>query len=133
MVAGMVARPRVFYPLHKEAVMIHHIIHLAVFALAVLIAARVVPGIRVKSFGSAFIFAVVLAILNKLLFGVLVFLSLPFVLVSFGLFLLVINAFLFWLADKIVAGVELDGFGAAILGSLVTSVINWAIIFILRG
>jgi putative membrane protein len=113
--------------------MVHHIIHLAVFAISVLIAAKVVPGIKVKSFGSAFFFALVLAILNKLLFKALVLLSLPFVLVSFGLFLVIINAFLFWLADKIVDGVEVDGFGSAIFGSLVTSAINWGIIYLLAA
>jgi putative membrane protein len=113
--------------------MIHHIIHLAVFAISVLLTAKIVPGIRVKSFGSAFFFAFVLAVLNKLLFGLLVILSLPFVLVSFGLFLVVINAFLFWLADKVVEGVELDGFGTAVFASLVTSAINWGIIFLLRA
>ncbi len=107
--------------------MIHHLIQFLVTALAVLFAAKVVPGVRAKSLGSAFVFAVVLAILSKLLFGLLVVLSLPFILVTFGLFLIVINAFLFWLADKLVDGVEVDGFGAAILGSLVTSTITWVI------
>jgi putative membrane protein len=111
--------------------MIHHLVHLAVFAVAVLLTQKIVPGIRVKSFGSAFFFALVLAILNKLLYTALVMISFPFVLVTFGLFLLVINAFLFWLADKVVDGVELDGFGTAMLASIVTSVINWGIIRVL--
>ncbi len=60
-----------------------------------------------------------------LLHTVLVILALPFILLTLGLFLLVINGFLFWLADKIVNGVEVDGFGSAVLGSLVTSVVSW--------
>jgi putative membrane protein len=107
--------------------MIHHLVHVLVTALAVLVTAKVVPGVRARSFGGAFVFAIVLAILNKLLFKLLVFLSLPFVLITFGLFLIVINAFLFWLADKVVDGVEVDGFGAAILGSLCTSIISWLV------
>ena len=83
-----------------------HLVHLLIYAVAVLIAARVVPGIRVRSFGSALLFALVFAVLDKLLFTVLLVLSLPMVLLSFGLFVLVINAFLFWLADKVVAGVD---------------------------
>jgi putative membrane protein len=112
--------------------MIHHLIHLLVTALAVLLTAKVVPGVRARSFGGAFIFAVVLAILNKLLFGALVLLSLPFVLITFGLFLIVINAFLFWLADKVVDGVQVDGFGSAILGSIVTSIATWLIFWVVR-
>lgn len=113
--------------------MVHYLIQVAMSALAVLLAAKVVPGIKVKSFGSAFIFAMVLGILNMLLYKLLVILALPFVLLTFGLFLVVINAFLFWLADKIVNGVELDGFGAAIFGSIVTSVITWGIHLVLRA
>jgi putative membrane protein len=45
---------------------------------------------------------------------------------SFGLFIFVINAFLFWLADKLVDGVEVDGFGSALLGSIVTSLFGVA-------
>jgi putative membrane protein len=112
--------------------MLHHVIHVLVVALAVLLTAKVVPGVRVRSFGGAVVFAVVLAILNKLLYGVLVFLSLPLILLTFGLFLIVINAFLYWLADKLVGGVEVDSFGAAVLGSLVTSMISWLMMFILR-
>src|SRR6185295_209785 len=110
--------------------MLHHLVHVLVVALAVLLTAKVVPGVRARSFGGAFVFALVLAILNKLLFKLLVFLSLPFVLVTFGLFILVINAFLFWLADKVVDGVEVDGAGAALLGSFCTSLITWAVFIV---
>ena len=112
--------------------LLHHIIHLLVTAVAVLIAARIVPGIRVRSFGSAVVFAFVLAILNVILAKVLIVLALPLVLLTLGLFLIVINGFLFWLADKVVEGVEVDGFGSAILGSLVTSLAGWAIFFLLH-
>lgn len=111
--------------------MINHIVHLVVFALAVLLTARIVPGIRVKSFGSAFFFALVLAVLDKLLFGILMFLSIPFLLLTFGLFVLVINAILWLLANKLVRGIETSGFGAALFGSLVTSAINFLILWAL--
>jgi putative membrane protein len=111
--------------------MVHHLIHLLVTAIAVLAAARIVPGIRVRSFGSAVVFAFVLAVLNVLLGKLLVIVALPFVLITLGLFLIIINGFLFWLADKVVKGVEVDGFGSAILGSLVTSLVSWGIMFVL--
>ena len=104
--------------------MLHFVIRLLVTALAVLLASIVVPGLRVRSFGSALVFAFVLAILAKLLFGLLVLLSLPLVLLTFGLFLLVINAFIFLLAGKIVGGVEVRGFGSAFLASLVVTIIT---------
>jgi putative membrane protein len=111
--------------------MLMHLIHLVITAVAVLVAARVVPGIRVKSFGSAVAFAFVLAVLDVLLHKLLIILALPLILLSFGLFLIVINGFLFWLADKVVEGVEVDGFGSAILGSLLTSLISWGAMFLL--
>lgn len=110
--------------------MIDHLVHILVTALAVLLTAKVVPGVRARSFGGAFVFALVLAILSKLLFKVLVLLSLPFVLVTFGLFLVVINAFLYWLADKLVEGVEVDGPSAALVGSVVTSAVTWLIFWL---
>jgi putative membrane protein len=112
--------------------MLQHLVHLLVYAVAVLVAAKVVPGIRVRSFGSALFFAFVFAVLDRLLFWALVFLSLPAIALSFGLFIFVINAFLFWLADKVVEGVEVDGFGSALLGSLVTSIINGGITWMLQ-
>lgn len=104
--------------------MFHLILRILITALAVLLAAKIVPGLRVRSYGSAVVFAVVLGIVAKLLHWLLVFLTFPLVLVSFGLFLLVINAFLFWLADRFVRGVEVRGFWAAFWGSLVTSLIT---------
>lgn len=107
--------------------MVAYIVQLLITALAVLVAARIVPGIRVRSFGSAVFFAFILGLLNVLLKWILVIVGLPFIILTFGLFLLVINGFLFWLADKIVDGVECDGFGACVLGSLVTSICGWAV------
>jgi putative membrane protein len=111
---------------------ITHLIHLLVFAFAVFLSAKIVPGIKVRSFGGAVFFAFILAILNKLLYTAAVFLSLPFVLLTFGFFLLVINAVMWLLASKIVDGVETDGFWAAFLGSLITTVINYGIIRIIH-
>jgi putative membrane protein len=112
--------------------LLHHIVGFLAFTVAVLATAKMVPGIRVKSFGGALMFALVFALLNKLLFLPLVMFTFPIVVVSLGLFLIIINAFLFWLADKLVKGVELDGFGTAVLASVVVTIINWAIMFVLR-
>jgi putative membrane protein len=109
-----------------------HVLHLLAYTVAILLAARIVPGIKVKSFTSALFFALVLALLNKLLFLPLLAITLPIVLVTFGIFILFINAGLFWLANKIVKGVEVNGFGAAFWGSLVASLLNWLITWFIR-
>jgi len=104
--------------------MMPFVVHCLLFALSFMIAARIVPGIAVRSYGSAVIFSAVFAILDGLLFSVLTLVTLPLVLLSLGLFLLVIRAALFLLADKLVDGVKIDGFLPALLGSLVTGVLN---------
>ncbi len=111
---------------------VHHLIHFLAFVVAVMITAKLVPGVRVKSFTGALFFAIVFALLNKLLFLPLVMFTFPIVLISLGLFLILINAFLFWLAEKVVSGVEVDGFGSALLASVVVTLVNWAITFVLR-
>src|SRR5688572_15899597 len=112
--------------------MAHHAISFVLYLVSVLIAIRIVPGIRARSLWGGLIFAVVFAILGKLLFGILTLIALPVVVLTFGLFLLVINAFIFWLADKLVSSVEVDGFGSAFLGSLVVSLVNWGFHLVLR-
>lgn len=111
---------------------LQHVVSFFAFVVAVLVTSKVVPGIRVKSFTGAILFALAFALLNKLLFPLLLVFTLPLVIFSLGLFIVVINAFLFWLADKVVGGVEVDGFGSALFGSIVTSAVNWMILFLIR-
>lgn len=107
--------------------MIAFLLHCVLYALSFMLAAKIVPGISVKSFGSAVIFSAVFAILDLLFFRILAFLTFPLVLVTLGIFLLFIRAGLFLAADKFVDGVHIDGFLAALLGSLLTGGINWLI------
>lgn len=92
-------------------------------AVALLIVAYILPGISVASFGSALIAALVLGLLNTLVKPVLVILTLPITVVTLGLFLLVLNALLFWFAGSILKGFQVDGFGWALLGALIYSII----------
>ena len=92
-------------------------------ALGIMAAALVVPGITVTSFWVALLVAVVLGILNMTLGAVLKILTLPLSLVTFGLFLLVINAFVFW-AASFVKGFHVAGFWPAFLGSIIVTVVS---------
>jgi putative membrane protein len=107
--------------------MFSFLVHCLLYALSVMLAAKIVPGLRVRSYGSALVFAAVFGILDGLLFKFLAIITLPIVILTLGLFLLVIRAFLFWLADQLVDGVQVEGFWAAFLGSLVTGIINFLI------
>ncbi|MEZ5701099.1 MAG: phage holin family protein [Burkholderiaceae bacterium] len=93
----------------------------ALSACALLAVAYLYPGVQVVSFGSALIAAAVIGLFNMLLRPVLVVLTLPVTLVTLGLFLFVINALLFWAAAGVLDGFHVNGFWAAMLGSLIYS------------
>ena len=90
-------------------------------AAALLLVANLYPGVAVNSFGSALIAALVLGLLNTLVRPLLVLLTLPVPLVTLGLFLFVINALLFWAAASMLDGFQVNGFWAALIGSLLYS------------
>jgi putative membrane protein len=92
-------------------------------ACALLLVAYLYPGVQVQSFTSALIAAFVIGLFNMVLRPVLVVLTLPVTLVTLGLFLFVINALLFWAAASVLEGFHVNGFGAALLGSLIYSAI----------
>lgn len=93
-------------------------------AIAVLVLAYFLPGVTVANFTTAIIVAVVLALLNIIVKPVLIILTLPMTIVTFGLFLLVINACIIILADKFVAGFGVSGFWAALLFSIFLSILQ---------
>jgi putative membrane protein len=100
------------------------IIRLLVNALAVMVSAYLLPGVRVKDFVTALILAVVLAILNLLVKPILVILTLPVTIITLGLFLFVINAIIILLASKLVSGFKVDGFFWALIFSLILSLVS---------
>lgn len=92
--------------------------------LAVALAAYLLAGISYESWTALAFAALVLGILNAVLRPVLMILSLPFIIVTLGLFLLVINAVTLWLTGVIVPGFDVNGFGTAFLGGLIISLVN---------
>ncbi len=94
-------------------------------ALALLAAAYLIPGISVSSFYIALIVALFLGIVNAVIRPILVILTLPINIVTLGLFIFVINGFLFWFLSTFIAGFEVVGLGVAILGALVVSVFSY--------
>src|SRR4051812_20231523 len=97
------------------------IVRWLLLAAALLLVAQVYPGVVVTSFGSAMIAALVLGLLNALLRPILVLLTLPVTLLTLGLFLFVINALMFYFAASLLDGFHVNGFGAALIGSILYS------------
>ena len=96
-------------------------------AAALLFVAYVYGGVPVQSFCSALIAAFVIGLFNAVLRPVLVILTLPVTVVTVGLFLFVINALMFWAAAGVLDGFHVNGFMAALLGSLIYSALGLVI------
>jgi putative membrane protein len=105
--------------------------NLLILTIAIFIVAKLLPGIHIKSFWTALIVAIVYSFINFLTGWLLTLLTLPFIIITFGLFKLVINAFMLWVTDKILDDFKIDGllytFIAAVLITLIDSVIKWII------
>jgi putative membrane protein len=102
-------------------------------ALALLAVAYLYPGVRVESFFAAAIAALVLGLVNALVRPILVLLTLPVTIITLGLFLFVINAGLFWFVAQVVKGFSVDGFLAALVGSILYSLVTLAVSWVFGG
>ncbi|MES2978077.1 MAG: phage holin family protein [Pseudomonadota bacterium] len=101
-------------------------------AAALLAVAYLYSGVVVTSFGSALLAAAVLGLLNMVVRPVLVVLTLPVTILTLGLFIFVINALTFWAAAGLLSGIDVRGFGAALVGSLIYSALQLAIELVLE-
>jgi putative membrane protein len=91
------------------------------------------PGVQVTSLSAALVAALVIGLFNAVLRPILVVLTLPVTVVTLGLFLFVINAFMFWAAAELLKGFQVAGFGAALIGSLIYSALGMVIDSALRS
>ncbi len=96
-------------------------------AIALWLVTVIVPGVTVEDPLHAFIAAVVLGLVNTLIKPIFVILTLPITILTLGLFLLVINALLFWGVGSILPGFHVNGFWWGMLGALVYSILTWAL------
>ena len=96
-----------------------------VMTLAVLIASYIMDGVKVDNVFVAILAAVVISLLNNFIRPILIVLTLPFTILSMGLFLLVINALIIIMASKIVPDFYVDGFGTALIFSLMITLLNY--------
>lgn len=100
------------------------LIQLLVLAIAVMISSWLLPGVMVNNYLSAIGVALILALLNTFIKPLLILITLPVTILTFGIFLLVINAGLILLASDMIDGFYVDGFWWALLFSLILSLIS---------
>jgi putative membrane protein len=97
------------------------IISILFTASIVMVLGHVLPGIHVINYWTAIIIALALALLNAVLKPILIVLTFPLTIFTFGLFLFVINVFIIYLCDKVIGGFEVDNFWWALLFSVIVS------------
>ncbi len=108
------------------------ILRILLSALAVVILAKVLPGAGVDSYTTAIIVALVLSLLNFIVKPILIILTLPVTIITFGLFLLVINAIIILLADRLIDGFYVDSILWALLFSLLLSFLQSILFSLLK-
>jgi putative membrane protein len=100
------------------------ILRIIISAVVAFALSYVLSGVHLQSFVTALVLAIVLGLLNLIVKPILIILTLPITLFTFGLFLFVINALIILLAAKFVNGFRVDGFWWALLFSLLLSVLT---------
>jgi putative membrane protein len=102
-------------------------------ALGIGVAGSLLPGIRVDGAGAATLTALLLGLINATIRPILLILTLPLTLLTFGAFALVINGAMLALAARFVEGVHLAGFGSAVLGAVVVSLVGGVVHWLLQS
>jgi putative membrane protein len=106
--------------------MLYLIVNWLLSALSLIIVAHLISGFQVAHFGTALLAALVIGLINATLGLLLKVVTLPLTIITFGLFLLVINALMLRLASAIVPGFAVTGFGPAFLAAVILAVLNTA-------
>ena len=96
-----------------------------ILTVAIILASYLLEGISLSGFSSAFLAAALLGILNALFRPVLLILTLPINILTFGLFTFLINALMLKMVSGVIPGFEVHGFWTAVFGALIIIVISW--------
>lgn len=107
--------------------------HILVTAVALAVAAYILPGVHITSVAALLVASLVLGVVNGIVRPVLVLVTLPITILTLGLFYLVVNGLAFGLAASVVPGFDVDSFGWAILGALVVGFASWVVGAIVRS
>lgn len=105
----------------------HLIWNILLLSAAIFIVAQIMPTIRIKSFWTAIIVAIVYSLINFLIGWLLVLLTLPFIIITFGLFKLVLNTLMLWVTDKLIEDFEIKGLGSTFIAALLITIIDSAL------
>jgi len=107
--------------------MLEFFLHLMLSAALLLLVANLVQGVQIEGWGPAFFGAIVLGLVNGFVRPLMIVLTLPLTVLSFGLFLLIVNALMLRLVAVLVPGIHIEGFAPALFGSLLLTLLNLAV------
>ena len=110
--------------------MIDLILHILCLAAAILLIARALPSVYVDSYGTAILVAVVYGLSNVTLGTVLKLIGLPFVILTLGVFLFIINTFLLWLTDKFLDDFEIEDLGTTFIAALLITIADTVLMLV---
>ena len=113
--------------------MLRLIAHWVLSALCILLVARFVPGFVVRGFAAALLAAIVIGFVNGTIGLLLKILTFPLIILTFGIFWIIINALMLKFASLFVPGFYVDGFAPAFWGAIILSLLNIAVRQLLRG
>ena len=110
------------------------LVHWAIVAAALWVAAYLVPGVTVRSTTALLIAALVLGLVNAFIRPLLILLTLPVTVLTLGIFILVLNGLLFWFVGSFVEGFVVPGFWAGFFGAILFSIVSWVLsALVLKG
>ena len=93
-------------------------------SIAIFVVAKMLPSIHCKNFVTAIGVAVVYSVINLFVGWLLILITLPLIIITFGLFKFIINALLLFITDKLIDNFEIDGFGATVIAAFLIAVID---------
>lgn len=109
------------------------VIRWLVTTIAVLVAAHLIPGISYDGWGALLGASLLLGIINAFVRPILLLLSLPWIILTMGLFIFVINALVLLLVSTIVPAFQVAGFWSAFFGAIIISLVSWILSLFFRG
>ena len=98
--------------------------NILLLSIAIFLVTRIMPKIHIESIWTIVIVALVYSLINTILGGLLVLLTLPLMVITLGLFKLVINATMLWITDKLIAGFEIEDVATTAIAALLITVID---------
>lgn len=108
------------------------LINLLISSLAIFVTAYLLPGVRLKDFFTAVVVAIVLGIVNTIIKPIIIILTLPFNILTLGLFTFIINGLMILLTSAGVPGFSIKNIWWAILFSIILSLVNWLLHFLTK-